>query len=46
LIAGLGSAAAWPARAHQAERLRLIEVLIDFAEDDQQGQQRITAFRE
>jgi putative tryptophan/tyrosine transport system substrate-binding protein len=41
-----GSAAAWPlaARAQQAERLRRIGVLMNFAADDLEGQARITAF--
>ena len=42
----LGSAAAWPlaARAQQAERLRRIGVLMNFAADDVEGQQRLAAF--
>jgi putative tryptophan/tyrosine transport system substrate-binding protein len=40
-----GAAAAWPlaARAQQAERLRRIGVLLDFAADDPEGQARLAA---
>ena len=46
-IAGLGSAAAWPivARAQQAERVRVVGVLVPGAED-QAYQARIAAFRD
>jgi ABC-type uncharacterized transport system substrate-binding protein len=41
-----GAAAAWPlaARAQQAERVRRIGVLMNFAPDDAEGQARIAAF--
>jgi ABC-type uncharacterized transport system substrate-binding protein len=44
----LGSAAAWPfaARAQQAERMRLIGVLMAYAESDPEGQAWVAAFRE
>jgi len=43
-----GAAAGWPmvARAQQAERMRRIGVLINFASDDVEGQARLTTFRE
>ena len=46
-IAGLGSAAAWPvvAQAQQAERVRLVGVLVPGAED-QVYQARVAAFRD
>src|SRR5262245_34800562 len=46
LIAGLGSAMAWPlaARAQQAERTRRIGVLIVYPQADREGQVRIAAF--
>jgi putative tryptophan/tyrosine transport system substrate-binding protein len=42
-----GAAAAWPlaARAQQAERMRRIGVMIQLAETDQEGQDRLAAFR-
>ena len=47
-IAGLGSAAAWPAvaRAQQSQRIRRIGVLTGLAEDDPQSQAELAAFRE
>jgi putative ABC transport system substrate-binding protein len=48
-IAALGSAAAmWPfaARAQQADRMRLIGVLMAYAESDPEGQAWVAAFRE
>jgi ABC-type uncharacterized transport system substrate-binding protein len=44
----LGGAAAWPlaARAQQAERMRLIGVLMAYAESDPEGQAWVAAFRE
>jgi putative ABC transport system substrate-binding protein len=43
-----GAAAAWPivARAQQAERVRLIGVLVNLAADDAEGQARLSAFRQ
>ena len=43
-----GAAASWPlaARAQQAERMRLIGVLMPFAENDLDAQANITAFRQ
>ena len=40
-----GAAAAWPlaARAQQGERVRCIGVLVPTAEDDPEGQSRLTA---
>jgi ABC-type uncharacterized transport system substrate-binding protein len=48
LLAALGGAAAWPlaARAQQAERMRLIGVLMTYAESDPEGQAWVAAFRE
>jgi putative tryptophan/tyrosine transport system substrate-binding protein len=42
----LSSAAAWPvaARGQQLQRLRRIGVLMNYAEDDQAAQTRLTAF--
>src|SRR5262249_37179088 len=47
-IALLVGAAAWPlaARAPQAERMRLIGVLVAYAESDPEGQAWVAAFRE
>jgi putative ABC transport system substrate-binding protein len=44
----LGGAAAWPlaARAQQADRMRLIGVLMAYAESDPEGQAWVAAFRE
>src|SRR5262245_56781660 len=44
----LGGAAAWPlvARAQQAERMRLIGVLMAYAESDPEGRAWVAAFRE
>src|SRR5215471_10284071 len=44
----LSGAAAWPlaARAQQAERMRLIGVLMAYAESDPEGQAWVAAFRE
>jgi putative ABC transport system substrate-binding protein len=46
-IAALGGAAAWPfaARAQQPERVRLIGLLMGFAESDPAAQSLVTAFR-
>jgi putative ABC transport system substrate-binding protein len=43
-----GAAASWPmmARAQQAERMRRIGILHDYAETDPDGRQQISAFRE
>jgi putative tryptophan/tyrosine transport system substrate-binding protein len=47
-IAGLGGAMAWPvvAWAQQSERMRRIDVLMAYAEDDPEGQALVAAFRE
>jgi putative tryptophan/tyrosine transport system substrate-binding protein len=47
-IALLGSAVAWPlaARGQQADRMRLIGVLMAYAESDPEGQAWVAAFRE
>jgi putative ABC transport system substrate-binding protein len=47
-ISLLGGAAAWPlaARAQQADRMRLIGVLMAYAESDPEGQAWVAAFRE
>jgi putative tryptophan/tyrosine transport system substrate-binding protein len=44
----IGGVAAWPlaARAQQAERMRLIGVLMAYAESDPEGQAWVAAFRE
>jgi hypothetical protein len=44
----IGGAAVWPlaARAQQSDRIRLIGVLMGFAESDREGQVFIAAFRE
>jgi len=46
IIAGLGSAAAWPvvARAQQNEQMRRVGVLMNLSADDAEGQARMTAF--
>ena len=46
LIAALGSAATWPltARAQQGDRMRRVGVLMGSAQDDPQGQARVSAF--
>jgi putative tryptophan/tyrosine transport system substrate-binding protein len=46
IIAGLGSAAAWPVVAHaqRSERMRRIGVFMNFASDDSEGQARVGAF--
>jgi len=48
LIAGLGSAMAWPlaARAQQSGRMRRIGVLMSRAADDPQGQAHLAAFQQ
>jgi putative ABC transport system substrate-binding protein len=47
-IAGLGSAAAWPAvtRAQQGDRVRRIGVLMNMSESEPEGQARIKAFQQ
>jgi putative tryptophan/tyrosine transport system substrate-binding protein len=44
----LGGAAAWPlgARAQQADRMRIIGVLMAYAENDREYQSHLAAFRE
>jgi putative ABC transport system substrate-binding protein len=44
-IAGLGSAAAWPvaARARQGDGIRRVGLLMSLAENDPEGQRRVTA---
>jgi putative tryptophan/tyrosine transport system substrate-binding protein len=46
-IAGLGGAAAWPvvARAQQPERMRLVGVLMGYAESDPAAQSEVATFR-
>ena len=46
LIAGFGSAAAWPvvARAQQGDRVRRIGVLMGLDENDPEGKRRYSAF--
>ena len=48
LIAGLGSAAAWPlvARAQQPARMRLIAVTLALSSNDPEAQARLAAFRQ
>src|SRR5215475_6035943 len=48
LIIAFGGAAAWPlaVRAQQADRMRLIGVLMAYAESDPEGQAWVAAFRE
>ena len=43
-----GAAATWPlaARAQQPERMRRIDVLVAYAENDREGQAFVAAFRE
>jgi putative ABC transport system substrate-binding protein len=47
-IAALGSAAAWPLAAHaqQPARMRLVGVLMGYAESDQAAQSWLAAFRD
>jgi len=47
-IAAIGGAAVWPlaARAQQAGRMRRVGVLMDFAADDPESINRLTAFRQ
>jgi putative tryptophan/tyrosine transport system substrate-binding protein len=47
-IAGVGSAAAWPAvvRAQQSERVRHVGVLMNTVQEDPGGQPDVTAFRQ
>ena len=44
----LGGAAAWPiaARAQQPDRMRLVGVLMSYAENDSEAQAWVAAFRE
>src|SRR5437870_4381436 len=44
----LGGAAAWPLSAHaqQGERMRRIGVVMSIAENDPEGQSRVTAFEQ
>jgi putative tryptophan/tyrosine transport system substrate-binding protein len=48
IIAGLGSAAAWPlaARAQQPERIRRIGIIMPASEDEPEYQARVGAFRQ
>jgi putative tryptophan/tyrosine transport system substrate-binding protein len=48
IIAGLGSAAAWPlaVRAQQGERVRRIGVLVNLAADDPETLRRMAAFKQ
>ena len=47
LIAGLGSAAAWPmvARAQQSDKIRRVGVLMGYLETDPEAQERLITFR-
>jgi putative ABC transport system substrate-binding protein len=47
-IGGLAGAAAWPlgARAQQPKRVRRVDLLMSYREDDSEGVQWVTAFRD